>query len=368
MKVVHIYSSLTFGGIETMLVNIANAQAELGADVSIVIISDACEVSLVKAISPKCHYYNLGRKAKSKSLGFILKLNALLNKLQPDAIHLHGGIFYSLLLHKHYREIACVTLHTMPTGTIPKCAVFKWLLRKFPILNYFCYRSNISCLTLVPNVCSISKSVHDDLRNIYGIESKVIVNGIKTSDFSPKDSERCGQPFKIVQVGRLLLLKGQDVLISALEKDMTDIHVDFIGEGKDYKIFMHLVDEKGIAQSVSFLGKKNQSYIASHLRNYDLFVMPSRFEGFGLTVAEAMAAEIPVLVSNIDGPIEITEGNKYGWTFESENADDLRMKIKYIKEHYSEALSKVKLAKKHVVDNYDVSATAKKYLEIYSNL
>ena len=57
---------------------------------------------------------------------------------------------------------------------------------------------------------------------------------------------------------------------------------------------------------VRFLGKQTQDYVAAHLTDYDLFVQPSRWEGFGLTVAEAMAAGVPVLVSEGQGPAEVT--------------------------------------------------------------
>lgn len=50
MKVTHIFWSLGFGGIETMLVNIANAQAEAGSEVSVLIINELYEQSLVNSL------------------------------------------------------------------------------------------------------------------------------------------------------------------------------------------------------------------------------------------------------------------------------------------------------------------------------
>lgn len=102
--------------------------------------------------------------------------------------------------------------------------------------------------------------------------------------------------------------------------------------------------------------------------NYDLFVQPSRFEGFGLTVAEAMAAEVPVLVSSGDGPAEITCRDKYGWVFSNGDIDNLIYKIKYINNNYVKAIDKAKLARNYVIENYDVSVTARKYLNEYKTL
>lgn len=96
-----------------------------------------------------------------------------------------------------------------------------------------------------------------------------------------------------------------------------------------------------------------------------MFVQASRWEGFGLTVAEAMSANVPVLVSSGQGPAEVTCGSKFGWIFENGNAEDLATQIDYIRNHYNEALNKAKAALSYVRNTYDVSATAKKYLESY---
>ena len=52
-KIVHLFWSLTFGGIETMLINIANAQAEMGADVSVVIVNDMVEPVLLHSFNKR---------------------------------------------------------------------------------------------------------------------------------------------------------------------------------------------------------------------------------------------------------------------------------------------------------------------------
>ena len=82
-------------------------------------------------------------------------------------------------------------------------------------------------------------------------------------------------------------------------------------------------------------------------------------------MAEAMAAEVPVLVSSGQGPAEVTCGDKYGWVFENGNVDDLVDKIKYIFDNYDEAMEKANIALSYVQNTYDVSVTARKYLDLY---
>lgn len=62
MKVTHIFWSLGFGGIETMLVNIANAQAEAGSEVSVLIINELYEQSLVNSLDKRVNLVFLNRK------------------------------------------------------------------------------------------------------------------------------------------------------------------------------------------------------------------------------------------------------------------------------------------------------------------
>lgn len=360
MKVVHINWGLTYGGIETMLVNIANAQAENGAEVHVCIINDLYKEELIKSFRGDVTLHFLHRKFKSKGIGFIFKLNKLLMQLQPEAIHLHGSRLYTFLWRKRLRRVASVTLHALPTGSVRRGGLAG---RIFPFLFN---SGNVYHMDNVPRVFAISEAVKDELWKNYGVKSTVVCNGILTRNFALRQARKPENPFRIVMVSRLEHdKKGQDLLIEAAAKLKGIVHVDLIGEGSSREYLENLVKKLNAESIVSFLGVKPQPYIAEHLADYDLFVQPSRWEGFGLTVAEAMAAKVPVLVSEGQGPAEVTCGNLYGWTFENGNANDLAAKIKYIYDNYKEAMDKANSALNYVQNTYDVSVTAKKYLELY---
>lgn len=141
--------------------------------------------------------------------------------------------------------------------------------------------------------------------------------------------------------------------------------VTFVGDGDSLAYLKMLSHQLKVEDYIHFLGKKSQDYIAGHLKDYSLFVQPSRREGFGLTVAEAMAAKVPVLVSSGQGPAEVTENNKYGWIFQNGNENDLAEQIIYIINHYEDAEVKANQACKYVCCYYDVSITARNYLDLY---
>ncbi|MBK9737018.1 MAG: glycosyltransferase family 4 protein [Saprospiraceae bacterium] len=150
---------------------------------------------------------------------------------------------------------------------------------------------------------------------------------VKVDDILLKNNNN-STTFKIVQVGRLEHeIKGQHILINALnilinKYSVRNIHLDFIGEGSSLKYLMKLTDKLSVTKYVSFLGLCDREYIYTHLRDYNVLVQPSLFEGFGLTVVEALAAGIEVLVSDVDGPLEIIEKTGYGYIFKSGNAED----------------------------------------------
>ena len=146
------------------------------------------------------------------------------------------------------------------------------------------------------------------------------------------------------------------------------IIVNFIGDGYDKQQLIEMVRALNLEDNVNFLGGKDRDYVYSHLKDYDLFVQPSRYEGFGLTVAEAMAANVPVLVSKNEGPFEIINEGEYGYYFKNEDPNSLAEKLLYIINAYGEAIVKATNGVAFVKDNYNVRKTANIYLSNYGCL
>ena len=177
MKVVHITWGLTYGGIETMLVNIANAQAENGAEVHVCIINDLYKEELIKSFRGDVTLHFLHRKFKYKGIWFIFKLNKLLMQLQPDAIHLHDSRLYTFLWRKNLCRLASVTLHDLPHGSLRRGGLSG---RIFPFLFD---SGNVYHIDNVPRVFAISEAVKDELWKNYGVKSTVVCNGIFVNCF-----------------------------------------------------------------------------------------------------------------------------------------------------------------------------------------
>jgi len=100
----------------------------------------------------------------------------------------------------------------------------------------------------------------------------------------------------IINIGRLVPEKGQMLLIetfSLVRKVYKDLKLVLIGEGPNKGKLIELVDKLGLREDVTFLGFQKNPY--KYLKRSKIFILTSRYEGFGLALLEAMACELPVV-------------------------------------------------------------------------
>lgn len=343
MRIAHVVWSLMVGGLETMLVNIINEQVKT-EDVELFIVNDQYFEPLLQKLSPKCNVIFCRRKEGSRNPLPLIKLNIWLWRYSPDIVHVHS---YRLSDIIYDRRRMVRTIH----NTKNKCREY--------------YRMKA--------LYSISGSVREYTLK-QGFDSVVIENGIPTRSIRKKREYNIhNNCYQLVQVSRLCIAqKGQDILIKAVDilvhqRNITNFILHLIGDGESRQELQQMVSDFCLEEYVVFEGIKTQEYLFEHLADYDCFIQPSRFEGFGLTTAEAIAAKLPVLVSNIEGPLEIIENGRVGMTFKTENPDDLADKLEFIlKGRYDYTLTDK--AYERVVNRYDVSVTAQKYIQEYKKI
>ena len=353
MRIIHIAYTLSHGGIGTLLVQIANRQiAE--HDVEIIILSDIVAKEKLNVLNSNVKVTLLNRRTGSFSLKPLFQLNKLLAKREADIYHFHNGEIVKYLLPSVWWRIkkkSCVTMHCM--------------FSKFSGIRR-------NCLAKFDYRFAISQSVKDGLLAVSGLKSSLVYNGIELDKIKTKKLLK-KEKIQIVQIGRLIHEdKGQDILIRALgmlkKEGLSDWHVTFLGGVGNSKDFLEkLVKENGIEKDVTFIPPQSHSFIEEHLCDYDLLVQPSRSEGFGLTVAEAMAAKVPVLVSNIPALMEVIDNGSCGMFFETENELELAEKIKMIiKGAYEESM--VALAYTRAKSLFSIDSTVKSYMLNYKEM
>ena len=119
-------------------------------------------------------------------------------------------------------------------------------------------------------------------------------------------------------VGRLRSEKGHSVLLSAMVnviKTIPDVQLIVVGDGPERAQLVDKAKTLGIADHVVWLGDKKPEEVFQLYGIMDVVAVPSLFEGFGLTAAEAMAAGRPVVASTVDGLSEVVEHGITGYLF-----------------------------------------------------
>jgi glycosyltransferase involved in cell wall biosynthesis len=126
---------------------------------------------------------------------------------------------------------------------------------------------------------------------------------------------------EILYVGQLIVRKRVDLLLQAFSQlAVPSAHLRLIGEGPEEQNLRQLASELGIAERVSFSrGMPNAGTVAA-MAAADVLVLPSRFDGWGAVVNEALMVGTPVICSDRCGASDVIENGRNGYVFEAGNA------------------------------------------------
>jgi glycosyltransferase involved in cell wall biosynthesis len=134
--------------------------------------------------------------------------------------------------------------------------------------------------------------------------------------------------FVLGAASRLAAVKGLDVLVEAVARvlgEFPGMRLEIAGSGPERRSLEAAARNAGIQDRVAFLGWCED--LAPLLATWDLFVQPSRAEGFGLAALDAMAAGVPVIASAVGGLVELIEDGRSGWLVPADDAKALAAKI-----------------------------------------
>jgi len=118
---------------------------------------------------------------------------------------------------------------------------------------------------------------------------------------------------RILTVGRLTMEKGQDLAIKALAKLIDagyNVRWYCVGDGGARKEYERMVDHHGLHDHFVFLGADANPY--TYMKDCDIYVQPSRHEGYCITLAEAKILKKPIITTDFTGAMEQIEHGKTG--------------------------------------------------------
>ena len=220
-----------------------------------------------------------------------------------------------------------------------------------------------------------SEFMRNNLCKFYGVnieKIEVIPNGVDIERFSNCYQKIAlnGDP-SILFLARPTKLKGIDVLIRAIAKlkfELPNLRLHIVGNYQKTNEFVKiLIKEEKVEKNVVFHGEANSLLVPSYFKSANLFVNPSRYEGFGITILEAMASGIPIIASNIKSFNEILIDRKSALFFRPMDTDDLSKAILTL---YKDPNLGKQLSQRALKDvmKYSWSSVAQKYLSLYRSL
>ena len=159
----------------------------------------------------------------------------------------------------------------------------------------------------------------------------IIPNGVDLSRFKPKPRSKI-KKFTIVTTSSLIPRNGVDTLIDAvalLSKDI-DWQLLIAGDGpKELSLKAQSLKLK-LTNKIKFLGRVNNSKIPQLLAKADIFVRPSRQEGFGVSFLEALAAGVPVIATPVGGILDFIHHKKTGLLVTPDDPKELKDAIELL--------------------------------------
>jgi len=196
-----------------------------------------------------------------------------------------------------------------------------------------------------------------------------IISGIDIKRFKESEKTAYHDKFVIGFVGRFHAAKDPMKVIEVVQNLVSaipEILALFVGDGELGESLQIRVKELGLGKQVKFLGWSDTP--EHEIRNFDIGLMPSAWEGFGLAVCEYMAAKKPVVISDAGGLKHIVKHQFDGYIVASGRADEYS---KYILDLYRNKTLRKKItdaAYKKVCSEFTIERVASEHLELFKKL
>lgn len=336
MHIALVIPSLRSGGAERVMSSLANHWAEKDETVSLITLVPIDEKPFYP-LHPKVKLIQLGYihapgdillKRVWTSLIRILKLRKTLKSLNPDVIlsFMVTMNITTLLATTGLKLPVLVSERTHPRYRLPlgysriRDLIYRRanrvIVQTSEISAYYLAHSTKK-VSVIPNPVSIPREKRDQSTSL---------NPVK----------------RIISIGRLRSQKRFDLLIEAFAEVATqkpDLRLMIYGEGKERTKLEEMIRQKQVSSQVDLAGVTKN--VIHELCHSDLFVFPSRLEGFPNALAEAMSVGLPVIAANTSGNNDLVRDQVDGRLFD---VDDLRHLSSILKELIDEPEQRERLA------------------------
>lgn len=360
-NLVFIVQSLEFGGLEKMVVELANRLNRQKFNVFVCCLFDKTKNDLSPVLSDDVKVAYM-KKKPGVSISLFTKIARYLRSVKADIVHTHSstanlyGTFGALLAGKK------LIFNTEHGG------IYFETKRK-QVFNKILFRLNQKM------VC-VSNALADDLR-MMGVSGKkmiVIPNGFDLEKFTNSigiEQKRRSlgldpDDYIIGFVGRLAEVKNPFLLLHAITgliRAIPELKVIIVGDGQLKKDITVFIEANNLKDYVFLTGFRTD--IHEIMPILDCLVNPSVSESFGLSIIEAMAAKVPVIATRVGGVVEIIENHQNGILIESNNKEELMAAITDLYHNKIKAKKIGEQACRDVLLRYSLNKMVQRYENLY---
>lgn len=160
--------------------------------------------------------------------------------------------------------------------------------------------------------------------------------------------------------------KGHDTILKSLALVDRPFQLLLLGDGDQKSSLQNLSKGLGLQEKVHFLGKFED--IKPFMKSLDIFLMPSRFEGLGTSVLEAMAAGVFAIGSNTGGIPEMIKPGETGLLAEVDDVQDWAAKINKAMNDFDLRARCIQAAKQHIQKNFSLESMVQGNIKVYKDL
>jgi len=199
---------------------------------------------------------------------------------------------------------------------------------------------------------------------------RVVVNGIPLPEPATPDARRAarrelGLPAEariVGTIGRLSAQKNHRVLLEAAER-VPDAHFGIIGDGPERRSLFALRDRLGLGERVHLLGTRPNG--ARLVAAFDVFALPSRYEGLPLALLEAMGAGLPVVASDLPETREVIRPDQDGLLVPCGSASHLSEAVRHLLDSPEAAASMGKSGRERVRTEFSEQRMQEQTISVY---
>ncbi|MFA5157729.1 MAG: glycosyltransferase family 4 protein [Patescibacteria group bacterium] len=259
-------------------------------------------------------------------------------KLRKDIAEFraHGDPFGPIIIHAHGPRAASFCRYALQAKERFVYTEHIWnsdYHLKSP-LNSWLQKNGLRAISKRADIIfAVSNSVKKFLVEVFKLNGKdvvVIPNAIEI-ETEPKKASRAEDKLLIGTIGSLNKQKGHIYLIQAIErvvKSLPKTRLEIVGDGPEKEKIQREIKKLGLESRVQLLGKIDKP--KRLLKNWDIFVLPSLSETFGLVVLEAFESKVPVIATKVGGLPELITNNDNGILVPPADPDKLSKAILYL--------------------------------------